>query len=109
MTLGDVTLPITDAWGKAHALVFSPQMAARLAELHAVHGSQKCVPAPTTLTDGRLCLSADILIEVVPGGMLIAMWDAADKAVLLPNVDVVPLGSVLPLWPPSPPVPWAMP
>ena len=99
MTLSDVSLPVTYAWGRAHALLFAPQLAARLAEIHAAHGSQKCVPMPVTLTDGRLMLSADILTEVMPGGMLHAMWVHADQAVLLPNVEVVPIADAVALMP----------
>jgi hypothetical protein len=32
------------------------------------------------------------------------MWQAADKAVLLPSVEVVPIGEALALLPPSPPI-----
>ena len=99
MTLADVELPVTYEWGRAHALLFSPQLAARLAEIHAVHGSQKCVPMPRVLTDGRLMLSADILTEVMPGGMLHAMWVHADQAVLLPAVEVVPIEEAMALMP----------
>lgn len=99
MTLSDVALPVTYEWGRAHALLFAPQLAARLAEIHAAHGSQKCVPMPVTLTDGRLMLSADILTEVMPGGMLHAMWVHADQAVLLPAVEVVPIEEAMALLP----------
>lgn len=99
MTLSDITLPVTYDWGRAHALLFAAQLAARLAEIHAVHGSQKCVPMPRTLTDGRLMLSADILTEVMPGGMLHAMWVHADQAVLLPAVEVVPIADAVALMP----------
>ena len=99
MTLADVSLPVTYEWGRARALLFAPQLAARLAEIHAVHGSQKCVPMPRTLTDGRLMLSADILTEVMPGGMLHAMWGHADKEVLLPAVEVVPIADAMALMP----------
>ena len=99
MTLADVSLPATYEWGRAHALLFSPQLAARLAEIHAVHGSQKCVPMPRQLTDGRLMLSADILTEVMPGGLLHAMWEAADKSVILPAVEVVPIADAMALMP----------
>ena len=99
MTLSDVELPVTYEWGRAHALLFSPQLAQRLAEVHAEHGSQKCVPMPRVLTDSRMMLSADILTEVMPGGMLHAMWEAADKEVLLPSVEVVPISDALALMP----------
>ena len=92
-------------WGYHRALVFTPQLAARLAELDAIHGSDKCRPVPRQLTDGRLMLSADILSEVVPGGMLEALWNAADKAVLLESVEVLTAEQLAPLLPPPPPMP----
>lgn len=93
------------AWGQDKSLVFTSQLAARLAELHAQHGSQKCVPTPVPLTDGRLMLCADILSECVPGGMLEAMWAAADKATLLPAVEVMPMSAAVKLLPPQPETP----
>jgi hypothetical protein len=102
MTLGDLTLPISYADARQYALVFTTQLAGRLAELHAVHGSQKCVPVPRVLTDGRLMLSADVLTEVGPGGLLEAMWAAADKNVLNAAVEVLPWAEALALLPPSP-------
>ena len=38
MTLSDIDLPISYEWGVAHALLFTPALAQRLAELHAEHG-----------------------------------------------------------------------
>jgi len=105
MTLGDLTLPISYDEARQYALVFTPQLAARLAELHGIHGSQKCVPTPRTLADGRLMLSADVLTEIAPGGLLHAMWEAADKAVLAQAVEVLPWADAVALLPPSPFVP----
>lgn len=105
MTLSDLTLPISYADARGYALVFTTQLAARLAELHAVHGSPNCVPMPRTLTDGRLMLCADILTEVMPSGLLADMWAAADKAVLLPSVEVIPWADAVALLPPPPPMP----
>ena len=99
MTLSDVAFPVAGDWGRAHAILFSPQLATRLAEIHAVHGSQKCVPTPVLLTDGRMMLSADILTEVMLGGMLYSMWVHADQAVLLPAVEVVPIEEAMALLP----------
>jgi hypothetical protein len=89
VTLSDLTLPISYAAAKQLALVFTPQLAARLAELHAEHGTTNCVPMPRVLTDGRLMLCADVLTEVGPGGLLQGMWEAADQSVLLPAVEVI--------------------
>ncbi len=102
MTLGDLTLPISYADARQYALVFTPVLAGRLAELHGIHGSQKCVPVPRVLTDGRLMLSADVLTEVEPGGLLHAMWQSADKAVLNASVEVLPWAAAVALLPPSP-------
>lgn len=102
MTLGDLTLPISYEDAKGYALVFTPALAQRLAELHAVHGSPKCVPMPRTLADGRFMLAADILTEVEPGGLLHSMWEAADKAVLLPAVEVLPMADAVSLLPAEP-------
>jgi hypothetical protein len=101
MTLADITLPISDADAKQLALVFAPQLAARLAELHAQHGSANCVPVPRVLTDGRLMLCADVLTEAIPGGLLHAMWAAADQAVLLPSVEVIPWADAVAMLPPE--------
>jgi hypothetical protein len=102
MTLGDLTLPISYADARQYALVFTPQLASRLAELHGIHGTNKCRPVPRVLTDGRLMLSADVLTEVEPGGLLHSMWAAADKAVLNVSVEVLPWADALALLPPSP-------
>jgi hypothetical protein len=102
MTLSDLTLPISYADARVLALVFTPQLAGRLAELHAEHGSPNCVPMPRLLTDGRLMLCGDILTEVMPGGLLAGMWAAADQAVLLPNVTVIPWADAVALLPADP-------
>jgi len=102
MTLGDLTLPISYEDARQYALVFTPQLAVRLAELHGLHGSANCVPAPRTLADGRLMLCADVLSEVEPGGLLHAMWASADKQVLGQAVEVMPWEDALALLPPEP-------
>jgi hypothetical protein len=102
MTLFDLTLPISYADAKALALVFTPQLAGRLAELHAEHGSPNCVPMPRVLTDGRLMLCADVLTEIAPGGLLHAMWAAADQQVLGQAVEVIPWADAVALLPADP-------
>lgn len=99
MTLEDVTLPIDYQWGVNHALLFTPALAQRLAELHAEHGRPDCLASPVALTGGRLMLTADILTATEPGGYLHSMWEAADKAILLPAVEVVPIAEALALLP----------
>ena len=104
MNLSGVTLPISYADASGLALVFTPGLAARLAELHGLHGSPNCVPMPRTLTDGRLMLCADVLTEIAPGGLLHAMWEAADQQVLGQAVEVLPWADAVALLPPDPPM-----
>lgn len=99
MTLADFTLPISYADAQGYALVFSPAVAERLAELHAQYGSAQCVPMPLALADGRLMLAADILTEVMPGGLLASVWDAVDKVAILPSVEVMPWADAVALLP----------
>ena len=103
MTLSDLTLPISYADARGYALVFTPQLAARLAELHGQHGSTKCVPMPRVLADGRLVLCADVLTEIGPGGLLHAMWEAADKEVLGQAVQVLAWADAVAMLPPDEP------
>lgn len=100
MTLGDLTLPISYEEARGYALVFTTQLAGRLAELHGLHGSNKCRPVPRQLTDGRLMLSADVLTEIEPGGLLADMWAAADQSVLAQAVEVLPWAEAVALLPP---------
>lgn len=90
MTLGELALPISYEDARQYAMVFDVALAKRLAEVHAEHGTTNCVPVPTRLNDGRLMLGADLLTEVTPGGLLHAMWQAADKDVLAEAVTVMP-------------------
>jgi hypothetical protein len=60
------------------------------------------VPVPQALIDGRLMLSADVLTEIAPGGLLHAMWEAADKAVLGEAVEVLHASEALALLPAEP-------
>jgi hypothetical protein len=101
MLLADLPLPISYDDARQWALVFTPALAARLAELHAEHGSRLCRPVPRVLIDGRLMLSADVLTEIGPGGLLHAMWAAADKGVLAREVTVLPWAEAVALLPPA--------
>lgn len=90
MKLADLALPISYADAQQWSLVFDVVLAQRLAELHSLHGRPDCIAVPVTLIDGRLSLPATILTAIEPGGWLHEMWEAADKAVLLPAVEVMP-------------------
>jgi hypothetical protein len=106
MLLRDLSLPISEDEARGLALVFSPALAARLGQLHAAHGSSNCVPVPSPLTDGRLMLGADVLTEVRPGGLLAAMWSAADQTVLGAAVEVISWGEAVAMMPGPEPMPW---
>jgi hypothetical protein len=98
MTLADVTLPVTYEWGVAHALLFDAALAQRLAEVQAQHGDPRHVPAPRTLTDGRFMLTADILTECLPGGLVYGGFSQLDAG-RFDEIEVVPLADALALLP----------
>jgi hypothetical protein len=98
MTLADITLPVTYEWGVAHALVFDAALAQRLAEVQTQHGDPRHVPAPRTLTDGRFMLTADILTECVPGGLVYGGFSQLDAG-RFDEIEVVPLADALSLLP----------
>jgi hypothetical protein len=89
MMLGELPLPISYDEAKKWALVFSNVLAEKLAKLHSQYGNNLCRPVPLMLTDGRFMLSADILTEIGPGGLLHDMWEASDKSVIMTNVEVM--------------------
>jgi hypothetical protein len=98
MTLADITLPVSYEWGVAHALVFDVALAQRLAEVQGQHGDPRHVPAPRTLTDGRFMLTADILTECVPGGLVYGGFSQLDAG-RFSEIEVVPLADALALLP----------
>jgi len=103
MTLNQISLPVTKSWGIDHALVFDAALAQRLAEVHAQHGDRRHNPAPRLLTDARYMLTADILTECVPGGLVYAGFSQLDAS-RFNEIEVVPLGDALALLPPDPPM-----
>jgi hypothetical protein len=98
MTLADIELPVTYEWGVAHALLFDAALAQRLAEVQAQHGDPRHVPAPRTLTDGRFMLTADILTECLPGGLVYGGFSQLDAG-RFDEIEVVPLADALALLP----------
>jgi hypothetical protein len=103
MTLSDIELPVTYEWGLAHALLFDVALAQRLGEVQAEHGDPRHVPAPRTLTDGRYMLTADILTECLPGGLVYGGFSQLDAG-RFDEIEVVPLADALALLPPDPPI-----
>jgi hypothetical protein len=98
MTLADVTLPVSYDWGVAHALVFGVALAQRLAAVQAQHGDPRHVPAPRGLSDGRFMLTADILTECLPGGLVYGGFSQLDAG-RFDEIAVVPLADALALLP----------
>lgn len=105
MKLSDLALPISYAAARGYALVFTDGLAGRLAEVWQQNGSTNCVPEPRRLTDGRWMLSADVLTEIGPGGLLHGMWANVDQAVVLAEVEVMPWVDAVALLPPEPTLP----
>jgi hypothetical protein len=73
-------------------------LAQRLAEVQAQHGDPRHVPAPRTLTNGRFMLTADILTECLPGGLVYAGFSQLDAG-RFDEIAVVPLADALALLP----------
>jgi hypothetical protein len=104
MTLADLELPVTYEWGVAHALLFDVALAQRLAEVQGQHGDPRHVPSPRRLTDGRFMLTADILTECLPGGLVYGGFSQLDAG-RFSEIEVVPLADALALLPvETPPV-----
>jgi hypothetical protein len=98
MTLADVTLPVSYDWGVAHALLFDVALAQRLAEVQSQRGDPRHVPAPRSLSDGRWMLTADILTECVPGGLVYGGFSQLDAG-RFDEIAVVPIADALALLP----------
>ena len=98
MTLADISLPVTYTWGVDHALVFDAALAQRLADVQSQHGDPRHVPAPRQLTDGRWMLTADVLTECVPGGLIYGGFSHLDAG-RFDEIEVVPIADALALLP----------
>lgn len=99
MTLADLTLPVAYEWGKEHALVFDAALAQRLADVQAEYGDPRHVPNPMPLTDGRFMLTADILTECLPGGLVHGGFSRLDAA-RFDEIEVIPMAEAVSLLPP---------
>lgn len=104
MTLSDITLPVTYEWGIANALVFAEDLAIRLGEVQAEHGDPRHVPSPRLLTDGRYMLTADILTECVPGGLIYGGFSHLDAS-RFDEIEVLPIADAIALLPEPDPQP----
>jgi len=86
------------------ALVFPAQLAAATAEKWQQYGSTNCVPVPVLLTDGRHMLSADVLSEVHPGGLLHQMWVNSDLEAIAAGTEVMAWEDAVAMIPASEPL-----
>ena len=103
MTLADVALPVTYEWGVNHALVFDAALAQRLAEVQAAYGDPRHVPNPRLLTDGRWMLTADILTECLPGGLVYGGFQHLDAG-RFNEIEVLPIAEAIALLPADDPL-----
>jgi hypothetical protein len=83
------------------ALVFGVQLTQALQAKWQQHGSVNAIPNAILLTDGRYMLPADVLSEVLPGGLLHAMWAASDHAAIAAGTTVLPWSEAVAMIPPS--------
>ena len=104
MTLSDITLPVTYEWGIANALVFADDLFIRLSEVQAEHGDPRHVPFPRLMTDGRYMLTADILTECVPGGLIYGGFSHLDAS-RFDEIEVLPIADAVALLPEPDPQP----
>jgi hypothetical protein len=89
---------------RQYALVFPAPLSQAISAKWAEHGSTNCVPSPVQLTDGRFMLSADVLSEVGPGGLLHAMWAASDLQAIAQGTTVMPWSDAVALIPEAEPL-----
>ena len=96
MTLKDLMLssePLDVETLRSLVLVFDSTLAQRLVNVHHWHGDPRHSPYPLCLDDGRWILSADVLAECVPGGLMHGGFSHLDPS-RFDSIDVVPLSSV---------------
>ena len=74
---------------RQYALVFEDTLAQSLTIKWQEHGSTNCVPSPILLTNGKHMLSADILSEVHPGGLLYNMWINSDLNAIAAGTEIM--------------------
>lgn len=96
MTLADLALPVELSWAKGYVLAFPAALCQRLVNVQAWYGDPRHVPNPVALTDGRWCLSADVLTECLPGGLVYGGFSQLDPAGFV-GIEVLTLEEVEPL------------
>lgn len=84
---------------RGYALVFSADLAARLAEVQ--DEDAPSLAEPRQLTDGRWMLCADLLTEVGPGGMYAAGFARLDQS-RFGEIEVISWDEAVAMLPPDP-------
>jgi hypothetical protein len=102
MTVADLlpSLPLPYSQASQYGLIFDAALAARLAEVQAMHPSRHYAK-PVMLTNGRHLLCGDLLSEVGPGGLYAVGFSQLDAG-RFSEIEVVPLAEALALLPPEP-------
>ena len=89
---------------RQYALVFGVSLVQALAAKWQQYGSVNAIPNAVLLTDGRYMLSADVLSEVGPGGLLHAMWAASDLQAIAAGTEVMAWADAVAMIPASEPL-----
>jgi len=98
MMLSDVSLPVDLAWVRLRALVFSPALAQRIAEVQDEVGDTRYRLTPQELANGNYFVGADLLTECVPGSWLYPAFSRLDQS-QFDQIAVVPMSEVARLLP----------
>ena len=99
MTIFDLLPPTPYEVARNYAIVMPVALSNRLKSFQESATYQGCIASPILLSDGRAAICADILTETAPGGLLYAMWEKADHAILGSGVEVVPWSDAVLLMP----------
>lgn len=98
MTLADLTLPLAYDQAVSYGLLFSTEMAQRLATIQAEVADPLHRVAPQATRDGRFMLCGDVLSECAPGGIFHAGFARLDSS-RFGEIEVVPLADAIVLLP----------
>lgn len=104
MTLAELDLPVPYEQASSLALVFSKELADRLAAVQQEHGNPRdTVFAAGPLSDGRYFHSADLVSEygIGPGGLYAAGFAHLNQS-RFAEVEVLAMASVLAMLPTQP-------
>ncbi len=97
MTLADlISQPVSYETAKELAIVLTPDQAATLGAIQQQYGNPQHVAAPVPLIDGRLMLCADLLTEVVSGGLYSQGFSHLPEE-MFSKVEIIPMQEAIDL------------